>query len=123
MSTIRFGAGTAGTVERIVRIWGFIVGVLYGGICFGVLALIFTDEPEGRLIGAILIAPVLVAVAVFIWGVVAWHGRRAWRMRLSAWCFLVLSLVLLISFAFLLAPLLISAVPTLWPRSPSATRD
>ena len=118
--TIRFGAGTAGIVESAVRAWGFVVGFLYGALCLGYLALFATDQPESLLIATILIAPVLVAVALFIWGLVAWQGRRAWLVRLSAWCFLALSVILLISLSFLLIPLLLSAIPTLWPRSPSA---
>ena len=94
--------------------------MLYSALCVGVVAYLAMNEPEDALRATIFIAPALVAAALFIWGLVAWQGRRAWLMRLSAWCVLALSVIPLISFSFLLIPLLLSAVPTLWPKPTEA---
>ena len=94
--------------------------MLYGALCVSIVAYLATNEPEDALRATIFIAPAFVAAAQFIWGLVAWQGRRAWLVRLSAWCVLALSVIPLFSFSFLLIPLLLSAIPTLWPRSPSA---
>ena len=102
-------------MEKAIRVWGVFVGIIYSSTVLGLVVIIaMRDPPENNLRIIAFVAPSLVAVAVFIWGVVIWNTRLAWIMRVIAWFVLLLSLIPLISFSFVLFPLLMSALPNLW---------
>lgn len=49
-------------------------------------------------------------------GTLAWYGQTAQTLRLTGFCALLLSALGVVSFAFLLAPLVLLAVPALFAR-------
>ena len=92
-----------------------VVGVVYGALALGVIVYLATYEREDALVGAAIAGPLLVVSGAFIWGQIKWKTRRSWIVRTVAWFALVVGLIPLISVSFVLMPLLISALPSLWP--------
>ena len=109
-----------GMVERALRAWGLVVGIVYGALTLGVIVLIVLmdaiNEPEDALVGTAIAVPLLVASGAFIWGQITWNTGRSWIVRTVTWFVLAVGVIPLISFSFILIPLLISALPSLWPR-------
>ncbi len=108
-----------GKVERALRAWGLVVGMVYGALTLGVIVLILLmdaiNEPEDALVGTAIAVPLLVASGAFIWGQITWNTWRSWIVRTVAWFALAVGVIPLISISFILIPLLISALPSLWP--------
>ncbi len=105
-----------GGVERALRAWGMVVGIAYGALALGVIVYLAATEPEDALVGTAIAGPLLVVSAAFVWGQKTWNTRRSWIVRTIAWFALVVGVLPLISISFILIPLLISALPSLWPR-------
>ena len=105
-----------GRVERALRAWGLVVGIVYAALTLVVIVFLAIAEPEDALVGTAIAGPVLVVSGAFIWGQMTWSTRRSWIVRTVAWFALVAGVVPLISISFILIPLLISALPSLWPR-------
>jgi len=101
--------------KKAVRAWALVVGIVYGALSLIIVAFLAANEPEDALVGAAIITPLLVACAAFIWGLITWDTRRSRIVRTVAWFALVVGAIPLISIAFILIPLLISALPSLWP--------
>ncbi len=112
-----------GGVERALRAWGLVVGIVYVALALGVIVYFATYEPEDALVGAAIAGPLLVVSGAFIWGQIRWNTRRSWIVRTVAWFALAVGVVPLISFSFILIPLLISALPSLWPRHVRTSED
>ena len=106
----------AGGVERALRAWGLIVGIVYGALALGVIGYLAAYEPEDALVGTAIAAPILVVSGAFIWGQLTWSTRRSWIVRTVAWFALAVGVLPLISFSFVLIPLLLSALPSLRPK-------
>ncbi len=104
-----------GGVERALRAWGLVVGIVYVALALGVVVYLATNEPEDALVGAAIAGPLLVASGAFIWGQMTWSTRRSWIVRTVAWFALAVGVIPLISISFILIPLLISALASLWP--------
>ena len=105
-----------GGVEKALRAWGLVVGIVYGALTLSLIVYLATNEPEDALVGAAIVGPLLVVSGAFIWGQLKWTTRRSWIVRTVAWFALAVSVVPLISISFILISLLISALPSLWPR-------
>ncbi len=103
-------------VERALRAWGLVVGTVYGALTLGVIVFLATNEPEDAIVGTAIAGPLLIVSGAFIWGQITWNTRRSWIVRTVAWFALAMGVIPLISFSFILKPLLISALPSLWPR-------
>ncbi len=104
-----------GGVERALRTWGFVVGIVYGALTLALIVVLATNEPEDALVGTAIAGPMLVVSGAFIWGQIKWNTRRSWLVRTVAWFALAAGVIPLISISFILIPLLISALPSLWP--------
>ncbi len=109
--------GTRGSkgVKRALRAWGLVVGIVYGALALGVIVFLVANEPEDALIGTAIAGPLLIVSGAFIWGQITRNNRRSWIVRTFAWFGLVVGVLPLISISFILIPLLISALPSLWP--------
>ena len=107
--------GNVGSVERALRAWGLVVGIVYGALTLGVIVFLAINEPEDALVGAAIVGPLLVVSGAFIWGQITWNTRRSWIVRTVAWFALAVGVIPLISISFILIPLLISALPSLGP--------
>ena len=103
-------------VERALRAWGLVVGIVYGGLTLGVIAYLAINEPEDALVGTAIAGPLLVVSGAFIWGQIKWSTWRSWIVRTVAWFALGVGVIPLISISFILIPMLMSALPSLWPR-------
>ncbi len=112
-----------GGVERALRAWGLVVGIIYVALALGVVVYLATSEPEDALVGAAIAVPLLVVSGAFIWGQITWSTRRSWIVRTVAWFALAVGVIPLISFSLILIPLLISALPSLWPRHVRTSED
>jgi len=66
-------------------------------------------------IGPAILVVQLAALSLFVWGLAVWDSKMAWIVRVSAWSILFVGLVPLVTFAFVLGPLLAVAMPVLWP--------
>ena len=102
-----------------------VVGIVYGALTLVVIVFLAINEPEDALVGAAIVGPLLVVSGAFIWGQIRWNTRRSWIVRTVAWFALAVGVIPLISISFILIPLLISALPSLWPRyvRPSVNRE
>ena len=98
-----------------------VVGIVYGALTLGVIVFLAINEPEDALVGTAIAVPLLVASGAFIWGQITWNTWRSWIVRTIAWFALAVGVIPLISISFILIPLLISALPSLWPRYVSVT--
>ena len=107
--------GNVGSVERALRAWGLVVGIVYGALTLGVIVYLATNEPEDALVGAAIAGPLLVVSGAFIWAQITWNTWRSWIVRTVGWFALAVGVIPLISVSFILIPLLISALPSLWP--------
>ncbi len=103
-------------MERALRVWALMVGIVYGALTLGVIVILATNEPEDALVGTAIAGPLLIVSGAFIWGQITWNTRRSWVVRSVAWFALAVGVIPLISISFSLIPLLISALPSLWPR-------
>ncbi len=112
-----------GGVERALRAWGLVVGIVYGALTLGVIVYLATNEPDDALVGTAIAGPLLVVSGAFIWGQITWSTRRSWIVRTVAWFALAVGVIPLISFSFILIPLLISALPSLLPRYVRASEN
>lgn len=102
-------------METAVRAWALVVATAYIVLSLGIVVFLAANEPEDVLVGAAIISPLLVACGAFIWGLITWRTRRSWIVRTVAWLALAVGVIPLISFSFVLIPLLISTLPSLWP--------
>lgn len=111
MTRERFGAAPPAAARRR---WAAAVAGAYLAVI--VLVLLFeTDRDPGdvpRL--AALLAPGVLATGVFLWGTWAWTGTGAWACRVLGWIGMAADSLVLVSFSFVLWPLLLSALPALW---------
>ena len=100
-----------------MRVWAGFTAIAYGGgIGFIVALLVWQGDYADVRTAAFLIAPAAISVGAFIWGVVVWNTRLAWAVRVVAWLVLAGSTIYpFISFSFVLAPLILTALPALWP--------
>ncbi len=121
---VRVRVTPVGGVKRALRIWGLVVGIAYGALALGVIVYLAANEPEDALVGTAIAGPLLVVSGAFIWGQITWNTWRSWIVRTVAWFALAVGVIPLISISFILIPLLISALPSLWPRyvRPSESR-
>ena len=71
-------------------------------------------------VGPVVLVVQLSALSLFAWGLTVWSSSLAWRVRVCTWLILFAALVPMVSFSFLLAPLLITTMPSLWPWRPAA---
>ena len=113
---VRARVASTGGVERALRAWGLVVGIVYGALTLVMILFLAINEPEDVLVGAAIVGPLLVVSGAFIWGQIRWDTRRSWIVRTVAWVALAVGVIPLISVSFILVPLLISALPSLWPR-------
>ena len=104
--------GNVGSVERALRAWGLVVGIVYGALTLGVIVYLATNEPEDALVGAAIAGPLLVVSGAFIWAQITWNTWRSWIVRTVGWFALAVGVIPLISVSFILIPLLISALPS-----------
>ena len=103
-------------LASILRIWAVIVALAYLSVIMLVFVILFLQRDYWDLAKALLlVSPAVVAVAAFVWGLVVWNTKQAWVARVVAWVVLAASMVPLISFSFVLAPLVYSTIFILWP--------
>ena len=121
---VRVRVAPVGRVKKALRAWGLVVGILYAALTLAVIVFLAITEPEDALVGTAIAGPLLVVSGAFIWGQIKRSNRRSWIVRTVAWSALVVGVIPLISISFILIPLLISALPSLWPRyvRPSESR-
>ena len=112
---VRARVASTGGVERALRAWGLVVGIVYWALTLVVIVFLAINEPEDALVGAAIVGPLLVVSGAFIWGQITWTTRRSWFVRTVAWFALAVGVIPLISISFILIPLLLSALPSLWP--------
>ncbi len=108
------------TIQSVIRLGGFVVVGLYFAVLVVVLAILIAQDRAQHnwwriVIGPAVLVVQLAALSLFAWGLAVWDSKRAWIVRVSAWSILFVGLVPLVSFAFVLAPILIMALPALWP--------
>ena len=77
--------GNVGSVERALRAWGLVVGIVYGALTLGVIVYLATNEPEDALVGAAIAGPLLVVSGAFIWAQITWNTWRSWIVRTVGW--------------------------------------
>ena len=94
------------------------------GLYFAVLVVFLASLPTAPnwahdwwqiAIGPAILVVQLAALSLFVWGLAVWDSKMAWIVRVSAWSILFVGLVPLVTFAFVLGPLLAVAMPVLWP--------
>ena len=94
------------------------------GLYFAVLVVFLASLPTAQnwahhwwqiAIGPAILVVQLAALSLFVWGLAVWDSKMAWIVRVSAWSILFVGLVPLVTFAFVLGPLLAVAMPVLWP--------
>ena len=120
---VRGRVASTGGVERALRAWGLVVGIVYGALTLVVIVFLAINEPEDALVGAAIVGPLLVVSGAFIWGQIRWNTRRSWIVRTVAWFALAVGVIPLISISFILIPLLLSALPSLWPMRRQFSRN
>ncbi|MBI5949201.1 MAG: hypothetical protein HY875_13775 [Chloroflexi bacterium] len=107
------GAQPASQLASWWRYWALFVAAAYAAVILAVLA--WSSEPAWA---ALLTAPFMVADGIFALGLGAagTPGRR--RLRIVGWTLLLLGAVPLISFAFVLVPLVLSTAPAVFASEP-----
>ncbi len=108
------------TIQSVIRLGGFVVVGLYFAVTVVVLAILIAQDRAQHnwwqiAIGPAVLVVQLAALSLFAWGLAVWDSKRSWIARVSAWSILFVGLVPLVSFAFVLAPMLTIALPALWP--------
>ena len=97
---------------------------MVAGLYFAVLVVFLASLPTAPdrahhwsqiVIGPAILVVQLAALSLFVWGLAVWDSKMAWIVRVSAWSILFVGLVPLVTFAFVLGPLLAVAMPVLWP--------
>ena len=97
---------------------------MVAGLYFAVLVVFLASLPTAPnwahnwwqiAIGPAILVVQLAALSLFVWGLAVWDSKMAWIVRVSAWSILFVGLVPLVTFAFVLGPLLAVAMPVLWP--------
>ncbi|MDA0264706.1 MAG: hypothetical protein O3A93_08675 [Chloroflexi bacterium] len=100
--------------------------VLYTAVLLIVLGMMIGQDSVGQtrppwqedLIGPAIVVAELSALSLFAWGLVVWSSSLAWKARLLSWLILMVGLVPLVSFSFILGPLLLTTTPALWRWGP-----
>jgi len=95
-------------VDALMRAWAAGVAVLYGTLIV-VIVLFLTSSP---LRAAAMLLPFLVAAVVFALSLLKIRfDDRSRFPRAASWCVLLVGCYPLVSFAFVLGPLLLTAAP------------
>ncbi len=95
------------------RYWALVVAGAYAVLLVVIVAGL-SSEPATA---ALLVAPLLVADVAFAWGLVKFDEERSRRLRVAGWVVLLLGAVPLISFAFVVGPLVLSTAPAVFARA------
>ena len=106
-----------GAMFGVLRVWAGCVSFAYAGIIVLVVVVLAMQGDLGDLVSAArLLVVVVIAIAVFVWSLIVWDRKVAWVARLLSWMIIAASTgYTLISFSFILAPLLFSTILVLWP--------
>ena len=101
----------------IMRFWVLIVALIYlNAIALVFVVLVLQGDYGDFAEAAPLVSPAMAALVAFIWGLTVWNTRRAWITRAVAWLVLAISSVYpFVSMSFVLTPVVISALPAIWP--------
>lgn len=108
----------------VVRAIAWVAVAVYAAVLVFIVGFIMSDEGAGEARIAIVISLVMaLPLTAYAWGLAAWWGRGAWVARLCGWAGMLLGPVPLISFSFLLVPLVLAASPTLlrWREKAAVT--
>jgi hypothetical protein len=97
----------------VVRGGGWLL-VLAIASTFIVIPLMLASEGESNPLPAVLILVAMsIPLAAYASGLLRWHSRAGHPFRVAGWIGLVLASIPLVSFSFILWPLLLAATPTL----------
>ncbi len=100
------------------RRWALLVAGAYAALLVAIVAGLSSEPAKA----ALVVAPLLVADVAFAWGLVKFDAERSRRLRIAGWVVVLLGAVPLISFAFVVAPLVLSTAPAAFARA-SAPRE
>lgn len=104
---------------RYLRWLALAAAVIYLALAITVLA-VSASEDNGDLLSTLLVVGVTpAAVGVYWWGLARPAGGRGQALRALGWCGMLVGSVVLISFSFVVWPLLLLAAPYSFLREPA----
>ena len=105
----------------IMRAVAWLTVAVYGALLVFIVMFIAYEEGPGEANAAIvMVAAMALPLAGFAWGLAAWSGRGPWLASLIGWLGMLAGTVPLISFSFVLLPLVLAASPMVLRRREGA---